>query len=119
MFVKNVWYIAGHSEELAPEGILGRIVAGERIAFCRRADGSVYALEDQCPHRRAPLSMGQIIAGANVRCAYHGATFDSADKFVNVPGQDSFPPDRGHPYVPCDGGISLYMGLDWRSGEVF
>ena len=93
MLVKNVWYVAGHSDELEVGGILGRTIAGERVVFCRRSDGSVFALEDQCPHRRAPLSMGELVDGAQLRCAYHGISFDGTGQCVNVPGQSSFPAD--------------------------
>ena len=92
MFAKDVWYIAGHSEELAPGGLLGRTVAGDRVVLCRRRDGRVYALEDRCPHRRAPLSLGEMVDGDDLRCPYHGITFDSSGRCVAIPGQDHIPP---------------------------
>jgi phenylpropionate dioxygenase-like ring-hydroxylating dioxygenase large terminal subunit len=70
MLIKDVWYVAAHSDELEVGGVLGRSIAGERIVFCRRDDGTVFALEDQCPHRRAPLSMGELIKGVNLRRPY-------------------------------------------------
>lgn len=102
MLIKNVWYIAAHSDELQAGGILGRSIAGQRIVFCRRADGTVFALEDQCPHRRAPLSMGELVEGVNLRCPYHGITFDGKGTCVSVPGQASFPADwriRSYPVL--------------------
>lgn len=102
MLIKNVWYVAAHSDEVEAGGILGRTIAGERIVFCRRDDGTVFALEDQCAHRRAPLSMGELTEGANLRCSYHGITFDGIGKCVSVPGQASFPADwqiRTYPVI--------------------
>lgn len=93
MFIKNVWYIAAHSHELVPGGVLGRTIAGERLAMCRRKDNSIFVLEDRCLHRLAPLSMGELIEG-NLRCPYHGAAFDGGGKCVNVPGQETLPDRR-------------------------
>jgi vanillate O-demethylase monooxygenase subunit len=113
MFIKNVWYIAGHSEELASGSVLGRTIAGERIVFCRKDDDGVYALEDRCPHRRAPLSMGEMISGAFLRCPYHGITFDSAGKCVSVPGQERFPGEwqiRAYPVLERDRYLWVWVG---------
>jgi len=42
-------------------------------------------VEDRCPHRRVPLTLGKIINGS-IRCAYHGWTFDGASgSCVDVP----------------------------------
>lgn len=102
MLIKNAWYVAAHSDELEVGGVLGRTIAGERIVFCRRDDGTIFALEDQCPHRRAPLSMGELVEGANLRCPYHGITFDGKGTCIHVPGQASFPTDwriRAYPVI--------------------
>ncbi len=113
MFIRNVWYIAGHSEELPPGGILGRTIAGERVVFCRRADGSVFALDDRCPHRRAPLSLGEMTGGCNLRCPYHGITFDGDGRCVHVPGQDGFPADwriRSYPVLELNRYLWVWTG---------
>lgn len=68
----------------------GRTIAGERIVFCRRPDGILFALEDKCPHRLAPLSFGEQIDG-NLRCGYHGALFDGTGRCLSVPGQNVVP----------------------------
>ena len=59
MFLKNCWYVAGWSKdykaELRPQKILG-----EDIVFYRQRDGKAVAIEDACPHRKLPLSQGQL-----------------------------------------------------------
>jgi nitrite reductase [NAD(P)H] small subunit len=40
------------------------------IAIFRAGDGQVYALEDRCPHKQGPLSMG-IVHDASVTCPLH------------------------------------------------
>ncbi|MGC5164696.1 Rieske 2Fe-2S domain-containing protein [Rhodococcus sp. 105337] len=51
----------------------------------RDAQGVVHMLEDRCPHRSAPLSVGQHL-GDRVACAYHGVQVDGTGKVVSVPG---------------------------------
>ena len=41
------------------------------------APGLALALEDRCPHRRVPLSLGEVKDG-RLQCGYHGWTFDGA-----------------------------------------
>ena len=72
MFLKNCWYVAGWSKdykaELKPQKLLG-----ENIVFYRQRDGKAVALEDACPHRKLPLSQGQLNQDT-VICGYHGLT---------------------------------------------
>jgi nitrite reductase (NADH) small subunit len=46
-----------------------KTAAGD-IAIFRTADDSVFALRDQCPHKKGPLSQG-IVHGASVTCPLH------------------------------------------------
>jgi len=73
-WLRNCWYQAGWSDEVAESTPLTRIVLDEPILFYRRADGTAAALFDRCPHRFAPLSAGRI-EGDQVVCGYHGLGF--------------------------------------------
>lgn len=44
--------------------------ASAPIAIFRTGDDKVYALEDRCPHKQGPLSMG-IVHDASVTCPLH------------------------------------------------
>ena len=50
-----------------------------------RAHGRLRALYDQCPHRGAPLSLGQVSEGG-IACAYHGWFFDGEGLCRDMPG---------------------------------
>jgi nitrite reductase/ring-hydroxylating ferredoxin subunit len=57
----------------------GRYELGNRaLAVYRDRGGIVRAVEDSCPHRRLPLSMGRITEDGSLQCAYHGWCFDGA-----------------------------------------
>jgi phenylpropionate dioxygenase-like ring-hydroxylating dioxygenase large terminal subunit len=88
-FVRNAWYMAGWSEELADQ-LLSRRVFDRQIIFYRKQDGSVAALADRCPHRFAPLSLGEKIGDA-IQCPYHGLTFDGAGSCIRNPFADKIP----------------------------
>ena len=73
-FLRNVWYVAGWGYELVAGKALGRTLADIPVALYRETNGEVHALLDRCPHRFAPLSLGQV-EGASLRCGYHGLRF--------------------------------------------
>jgi vanillate O-demethylase monooxygenase subunit len=72
------------STDLAEKQLVARTILDEPLVFWRAADGSISALEDRCPHRFAPLSMGKIV-GDHLQCGYHGLEFDAAGRCVNNP----------------------------------
>ncbi|MDX1917713.1 MAG: Rieske 2Fe-2S domain-containing protein [Candidatus Caenarcaniphilales bacterium] len=56
------------------------------IALFLLEDGSVYAIENSCPHIGAPLDNG-IIEGGELTCLWHGWTFSlSNGESTNCPG---------------------------------
>ena len=72
-FARNAWYVAAHASEVG-EGILGRQIVGERVMMTRDKGGKVRVLNDRCPHRFAPLHLGER-RGDAVMCPYHGLEF--------------------------------------------
>ena len=59
-------------------------LAGREIALFQGEDGKIGAVEDQCIHRRARLSLGKVV-GNHLQCPYHGWEFD-ADGEAKSPG---------------------------------
>ena len=109
--VRNAWYMAAWSEEVAHE-ILARRIVDEPIVFYRTESGEVTALADRCPHRRFPLSLGKL-DGDRLVCGYHGFTFDSAGTCVAVPGQTKIPGSanvRRFPTVERHGVVWVFPG---------
>lgn len=87
--LKNAWYMAGWSEELG-DARLTRRIAGIPILLFRDDNGAAIALEDRCPHRFAPLSLGKI-NGDTVTCPYHGLQFSHTGACIRNPFSDRIP----------------------------
>ena len=111
-FLRNHWYAAAWSDEVAPGTILSRKILGEDLAIYRGEAGTAAVLFDRCPHRLLPLSCGQV-RGENVECGYHGMTFNAAGACVRIPGQPQVPPKarvRSYPTVERHGVIWAWTG---------
>ncbi|HRY23664.1 MAG TPA: Rieske 2Fe-2S domain-containing protein, partial [Geminicoccaceae bacterium] len=65
-FVRNNWYPAGFASRMG-EGLHKRRMLGEDLVIWQQADGSFAALQDRCPHRFLPLSMG-CLERDTIRC---------------------------------------------------
>ena len=92
MFPKDIWYCAAQASEISTQPF-ERIVCNEPIVFFRTAiSGDLVALENRCPHRQAPLSMGKVV-GDEIMCIYHGWTLDGAGRCTYVPHQDAPSPN--------------------------
>lgn len=110
-FPQNCWYMAGWSHEVG-EGFLARRIADRPTMFYRKADGCVAALLDRCPHRFAPLSLGER-DGDGVVCPYHGLTFDAGGTCIRNPFSDRIPAAANIPSWAChesDGIIWMWGG---------
>jgi vanillate O-demethylase monooxygenase subunit len=110
MFPKNAWYVACMPHEIDDKP-LGRRICGESIVFYRGPDNRAAALEDFCPHRGAPLSLGRVVEGKLV-CGYHGLEMGCDGRTVAMPGQRvrGFPPIRAFPAVERHGFIWVWPG---------
>jgi vanillate monooxygenase len=84
LFLRNQWYTVATSAELG-EKPLARTVCDEPLVIFRGEDGNVAVLTDRCPHRKAPLSSGEVV-GNDIQCGYHGLRFAADGACTHVPG---------------------------------
>jgi vanillate O-demethylase monooxygenase subunit len=107
---KNAWYVACTPDEIA-EKPLGRQICGERMVLHRGKAGQPVALEDFCPHRGAPLSLGFVRDGELV-CGYHGLTMGCEGRPASMPGQrvTNFPAIRAFPALERYGFVWVWPG---------
>lgn len=98
--LKNIWYMAGWSEEVGQEKLLHRQIVGEHIVFFRDDSGSVRAIGDRCPHRFAPLHLGRQVDNS-IECRYHGLRFGADGHCVfNPQGNGAIPKAAKVPAYP-------------------
>ena len=95
------WYPLLRARKLKPGKTMGVTFAGEPIVLVRTESGQAFALEDRCAHRQVPLSAG-VVEGEQIKCCYHGWTYDCAGRCVNIPyiGKSESAP-RGVRVFPC------------------
>ncbi|AWY39609.1 aromatic ring-hydroxylating dioxygenase subunit alpha [Pseudomonas putida] len=111
MFLRNAWYVVAEETTLT-ESLYPITILGEQIVLYRKLDGTPVALEDACPHRKLPLSMGRKI-GDRIECGYHGLTFDCSGSCVRAPGSQRIPQGarvRSYPLALRYGLIWIWMG---------
>jgi phenylpropionate dioxygenase-like ring-hydroxylating dioxygenase large terminal subunit len=116
MYLRNSWYVAAWSKEVADKPF-ARTIMDDPIVIFRTADGALAALEDRCPHRHLPLSMGALVP-EGIQCGYHGMRFDGDGRCLGVPSQSIVPPNaqvKAYPIAERFGWIWIWMGTPERA----
>jgi phenylpropionate dioxygenase-like ring-hydroxylating dioxygenase large terminal subunit len=88
-WIKNAWQVAAHSSELTDK-LIGRTLCDVPVVLYRTKAGLPVAMEDRCPHRLVPLSIGKKV-GDQIQCGYHGIRFEPDGSCAKVPGQKQIP----------------------------
>ena len=106
IWLKNTWYVAAFEHELE-ETTVNRKLLGENVIIYRTSNGELTALQDLCPHRLMPLSVGKRV-GDELQCGYHGMTFNAQlacpSLVPDVHWNDSpnWTPSLGYHHFECD-----------------
>jgi phenylpropionate dioxygenase-like ring-hydroxylating dioxygenase large terminal subunit len=82
--LKDLWYPICPSDFVAERPVSLRRL-GRKFVLWREASGKLHALEDHCPHRGAPLSLG-VAMGDRIACGYHGVQVRFDGVVTSVPG---------------------------------
>ncbi len=110
-FLMDQWYVCARKAELT-RAPLARRICGVPLVFFRREDGSAVALDERCPHRKYPLSKGQLI-GDDIECPYHGIRFGADGGCTLIPAQAEIPRGfgtRAFPLVEKSALVFVWMG---------
>jgi len=114
--LRNKWYAIAPSETVEPGEIIKVTRFGIDWILFRDPAGSVSLLEDRCPHRGAPLSLGTHL-GDRVQCAYHGVQVATDGTVACVPGMPGCHLEgkqlvRSLPVEEHAGAVLAYLGDD-------
>lgn len=99
-YPRNAWYVAAWDHEVTRKRPLARTVAGRPLALYRTEDGTAVALADACWHRLAPLSQRTLVGPGDIRCPYHGITYDPRGRCTSMPAQETINPSALVPSFP-------------------
>ena len=110
MILKNTWYVACQAEEITDKP-LGRKICNESMVFYKNAEGKVSAVQDFCPHRGAPLSLGRVCNGQLV-CGYHGLVMGCDGHTISMPGHQvrNFEPVKSYAVIERYGFVWVWPG---------
>lgn len=90
------WWAVARSEEVTGAKPMSTDIGEQPLVLWRDKEGVARALEDRCPHRRAPLSLGCIRESGWIQCGYHGWTYDGETgrlkEIPNLKDKQKFPP---------------------------
>lgn len=102
------WLSVARTEVLAKGALLAINVGDVRMVLFRTEQGILAALQDRCPHRFAPLSMGSV-HGATVQCAYHGLRFGADGVCEHNPHGEIPPQARVRSYAVREEGGDIFV----------
>jgi nitrite reductase/ring-hydroxylating ferredoxin subunit len=79
------WWPVALGSRIAGKPVAARL-GDKALAHWRDTAGTVHAVEDRCPHRRVPLSMGWVTEEGWIQCPYHGWCFEGGTgQCVKIP----------------------------------
>lgn len=106
----NCWWVAAFRTEVG-RTLLSRWMLDTPVLLYRTEAGEVVAMEDRCPHRQAPLSLGEL-RGDEVQCGYHGFRFGANGRCTHVPTMGAPPPISAEIYPTREVGpfVWIYLG---------
>lgn len=118
--VEDVWWAVARSEEVTGDKPINVDIGDQPIVLWRDKQGIARALEDRCPHRRAPLSLGCILASGAIQCGYHGWTYNGeSGRLVDIPnlkGEQKYPPVyRAVPFAVAEAGGFVRVCLNGKA----
>jgi phenylpropionate dioxygenase-like ring-hydroxylating dioxygenase large terminal subunit len=81
--------LASHSDVERPSGrgVLSECcgAAGKSLVCWRDGSGDVKVVDDACPHKLAPLSLGKVTKEGDLMCRYHGYCFNGEGECTRLP----------------------------------
>ena len=88
------WHPVARVQDLAGGGPVAARLLGEDLVLWRSGD-EYLAWRDLCVHRGTRLSLGHVVNGDRLECAYHGWTYGDEGECVHIPAHpEQSPPAK-------------------------
>jgi vanillate O-demethylase monooxygenase subunit len=116
----SAWLPVATGEQLAASGGMLAVRLLDTPWVLVRLDGAVTALLDRCPHRRVPLSAGQVVTtgnGQQIECGYHGWRFDGSGTCTSVPALGFDAPVPKGMRVATAAAVNEAYGVIWLAAR--
>ena len=82
----RMWLFVGHESQIPKAGDFVRSRMGaEQVIVTRGRDNQIYVLLNSCSHRGNMVCRYDKGRGLAFQCSFHGWTFDSAGRLINLP----------------------------------
>jgi 3-ketosteroid 9alpha-monooxygenase subunit A len=110
--IPDGWYRVAASAELADGEVRPLRCFARDLVLFRAEDGAARLFDAYCPHLGAHLGHGGRVAGAGIRCPFHGWRFDGEGRCVEVPRLERPPPParvRPYPVVERNGCVLAWF----------
>lgn len=115
-FPQRWWYPACRSEVLRRSPHAVSLMDLPLVLF-RDGQGVAHALEDRCPHRNVPLSLGRVQTDGTLQCAYHGWQFDGSGRCTAIPALAAAGSEGGTPRDAVARPVREQDGMVWVWGS--
>jgi len=118
--MSSPWWKVALSEDVTSTKPIAVDVGEQPVVLWRDAQGIARALEDRCPHRRAPLSRGCIRDSGWIQCGYHGWSYDGETgrlkDIPNMKDEQKFPPVyKAAAFAVSESGGFVSINLDQKT----
>jgi len=109
--LRRYWFPVGSPQELKEEPVQPIRLLGEDLTLFRSTAGEIGVLAERCAHRAISLAYG-IPHENGLRCAYHGWTYNTEGRVVDMPFEPACLPLKitAYPAQEMGGLIWAYLG---------
>lgn len=118
--VHRGWHVVAASSDVSAGELVKRNLLGEDLILWRNND-TPRAWQDLCIHRGVRLSLGKIVDGCKVQCAYHGWTYNETGVCTHIPAHPSLKPPpkaRVRTYACAEAAGMIWVSLSDNPGPL-
>src|SRR5688572_3518451 len=110
-FLRRYWFPIAAASDLDKEPVQPVRILSEDLTLFKDLKGNIGLIGERCAHRAISLAYG-IPQENGLRCAYHGWTYNTEGKVVNMPFEPACLPlkVKSYPVELMGGVVFAYLG---------